>query len=761
MALLGKGGARVAAAALGVFFSPVFAIGAIAGNCSADIVVGGELCDPGVFNAVEKPFDLYAKLRRFKVSGATTANGLPQQFNAYVFDFNGNPDSGPLTPPVFHVPAVRPNDKTAAPKSLGVMRFDLHNELPEVWNETFMVNNLIPAGFQPLNIHTHGLLASPHGADAEGRYGDYVGVIGCPEATRPSCPANPDFMQMTEICGMARSAAEGRACAGGHVHGAATGAGPISMHGLEVLFKPIPYSIEIPGGHPAGLDWFHPHVHELASPQVGAGLAGVITVGSLCSNPALSQASADEICEEKGGDAVLKDNIRERFFLLKDLQVFDWRPGGQPAAGENLASAEGYRVIPQCNPASGAAPGILPEGYCRFDAPDSTAPAGTWLFTVNGQIEPQVTMQAGRPEIWRFANLSSNATYKLSLCKSHPLPDPTDAALSICADADQKPFEILSLDGGLSPGENLKDEHEILLAPGARAEIIVKPEAGERFTLVQKGFHAPDLYPPVFLASVASVASVASEAGTAKAPKITLASREARARVASKALASKAAPASFEKPEDCEKKPDDLSTRDWLSLSGGEALVSVFFGRTWDHPEILTIGMMEGNPEESSDPKVQNAIRKCLQDGDADAEDCKFFHGTEFKMERRNLCLRHGMKVTFRLYNLTDETHNFHIHQQKFAVATSGQTIAYSTPSNAASIRSQIQRGQQLVDSVPLPSVWADKTTKPIALNPPIEVTMNFDKPEQVGDFVFHCHILEHEDKGMMKRVTVYTEDRR
>jgi suppressor of ftsI len=25
-----------------------------------------------------------------------------------------------------------------------------------------------------------------------------------------------------------------------------------------------------------------------------------------------------------------------------------------------------------------------------------------------------------------------------------------------------------------------------------------------------------------------------------------------------------------------------------------------------------------------------------------------------------------------------------------------------------------------------------------------------FAAPEQVGRFMFHCHILEHEDKGMM-----------
>ena len=36
-------------------------------------------------------------------------------------------------------------------------------------------------------------------------------------------------------------------------------------------------------------------------------------------------------------------------------------------------------------------------------------------------------------------------------------------------------------------------------------------------------------------------------------------------------------------------------------------------------------------------------------------------------------------------------------------------------------------------------------------------VTIPFRAPEQVGDFVFHCHILEHEDKGMMAYVQVVT----
>jgi hypothetical protein len=31
-----------------------------------------------------------------------------------------------------------------------------------------------------------------------------------------------------------------------------------------------------------------------------------------------------------------------------------------------------------------------------------------------------------------------------------------------------------------------------------------------------------------------------------------------------------------------------------------------------------------------------------------------------------------------------------------------------------------------------------------------ISVSIKFTRLEQVGDYVFHCDILEHEDKGMM-----------
>jgi L-ascorbate oxidase len=43
---------------------------------------------------------------------------------------------------------------------------------------------------------------------------------------------------------------------------------------------------------------------------------------------------------------------------------------------------------------------------------------------------------------------------------------------------------------------------------------------------------------------------------------------------------------------------------------------------------------------------------------------------------------------------------------------------------------------------------WRDGTCKA----DPVEVSIPFT---QIGDFVYHCHILEHEDGGMMARIRV------
>lgn len=80
--------------------------------------------------------------------------------------------------------------------------------------------------------------------------------------------------------------------------------------------------------------------------------------------------------------------------------------------------------------------------------------------------------------------------------------------------------------------------------------------------------------------------------------------------------------------------------------------------------------------------------------------------------------------------NATPELHVFHIHQTDFQVIEiNGESRAFT--------------GHQ--DSVDVPFQATDAA-------PPgsVKILIDFRNPDIVGKFVYHCHILEHEDGGMM-----------
>jgi hypothetical protein len=61
------------------------------------------------------------------------------------------------------------------------------------------------------------------------------------------------------------------------------------------------------------------------------------------------------------------------------------------------------------------------------------------------------------------------------------------------------------------------------------------------------------------------------------------------------------------------------------------------------------------------------------------------------------------------------------------------------------------------------PESWRDTVSVPYAKPGPsgrlvpgvVHVVMDFRDPIIIGTFVFHCHILEHEDFGMMAKIQV------
>jgi FtsP/CotA-like multicopper oxidase with cupredoxin domain len=102
------------------------------------------------------------------------------------------------------------------------------------------------------------------------------------------------------------------------------------------------------------------------------------------------------------------------------------------------------------------------------------------------------------------------------------------------------------------------------------------------------------------------------------------------------------------------------------------------------------------------------------------------------------------------LVNDSHECHNFHIHQTKFEVAASDVVRGATGES----------RDQCLGDRDPrkLASRTALHDNFPLPPGARILLRIAFG-PDQLGRFVFHCHILEHEDKGMMSLLQVEERD--
>ncbi len=115
-----------------------------------------------------------------------------------------------------------------------------------------------------------------------------------------------------------------------------------------------------------------------------------------------------------------------------------------------------------------------------------------------------------------------------------------------------------------------------------------------------------------------------------------------------------------------------------------------------------------------------------------------------------------GVQETWELVNLTSEDHNFHIHQLRFYLLTGGVSPGTVIPAS-------VGQAPVLHDNIPLPrpspaanAAACDGTLATVQSGKCKPTSTFVAIPfREVGDFVFHCHILEHEDGGMMARIRV------
>jgi len=105
-----------------------------------------------------------------------------------------------------------------------------------------------------------------------------------------------------------------------------------------------------------------------------------------------------------------------------------------------------------------------------------------------------------------------------------------------------------------------------------------------------------------------------------------------------------------------------------------------------------------------------------------------YINGRKFSMDDQPMLrVRVGSMQHWRIVNLTREVHPFHIHQVHF--------LAYA------------ENGVQL-DS----PEWLDTVNVPYG-NGTVDLIVDFTDTLIRGMSVFHCHLLNHEDKGMMAKI--------
>ncbi|MGA0122321.1 MAG: multicopper oxidase family protein [Gaiellales bacterium] len=345
------------------------------------------------------------------------------------------------------------------------------------------------------------------------------------------------------------------------------------------------YRYEIPADHPSGIFWYHPHRHEYTDQQVGAGQAGMIIVrGGLDHVPGV-------------GD------VRERLLVFQNIQI---RNG--------VATSSQYQT---------------PEFR---------------LITINGQVQPRITLRPGETQRWRVANAS------------------TERFLSLEIPGGAVELRRLAIDG------NTLDRPQrigrIWLAPGQRAEVLVRAGAQRgSFALVQQKFNQrPTPY--------------------GKQPRVTV----ARIRIAGQAQE----PRPF---------PRVLREHPQRDLRGAGTAIA----------KRRTIVFSQAPPKFFINGQLFHEGGTGGHHGGA---------GPVFGV-------RVGTVEEWTIRNDAPEWHNFHIHVNDYqVVARNGVPV----------------RGQP---------IWMDS----IGIRPGGSVTLRLPFDDFDGTWVFHCHVLVHEDHGMMALV--------
>jgi L-ascorbate oxidase len=695
--------------------------------CGTVTARAGEFVEPQVFSSSHGMLDLLMIARPKPVPSISfqpPRGGPAIEPTGWVYEICPRPRSGNECP--MGAPTVSDYGGVRLALQQGdTLKIRLVNRLPLL--DPAKVTHVTDPGqgnlfLNPTNLHTHGLVVQARAPTlSDPTFGDdvFVDVFN---------PANGLPVPQTS-----------------HQHGS-----------IKMDF--VDYRIDIPANHPSGQFWFHPHVHGISLNQLSGGLSGIISIGKV----------GQDRCDDEACGSVPEGVTRH--LILKDMQVLAAAAFQENGRTVHVSDGEvQYQEDPTFCAQYPASASESRQGSCpgadRSADEDKDFTGGRWYFTVNGQPFPTVRMNSPDGEMWQLTNASGSASYDLQLvddARQAPMIMQLVSVdgVSIHVPLDTPPGTIARLGGARfkvvacppAPTSGFRSlpvcVTDVVLMPSARAELwvtyrdaagnIVTPAPGATATFKTIGLTAGafgDAWPAVDLAKVefaqrgplrlsSFAMNVDGEALTANLPTGIFTAPVPYAR---------AAPL----PAGCAALPPGHRRR-------------IFFGlEDTSDPASFGLGYEEVDQHGGVVPGTEVPVRR-------------------FDPSHNTICLPLGPEQTpvheaWEIINLGMELHNFHIHQTKFSLI--GGTARPGLPQDRSLEHSA---GPAIMeDNVPLSVVEPNVPT--VATNQngyctvdqwrngqcsstPVVVDIPFS---QLGEFIFHCHILEHEDGGMMAKIQV------
>jgi spore coat protein A len=117
-----------------------------------------------------------------------------------------------------------------------------------------------------------------------------------------------------------------------------------------------------------------------------------------------------------------------------------------------------------------------------------------------------------------------------------------------------------------------------------------------------------------------------------------------------------------------------------------------------------------------------------------------------------------GAPEIWRLINLTGDTHPIHVHLESFQVL-SRQPAAVEVAEGGITdtgTSARVWVGREVDDGIPHAldeNELGRKDTVRVNANEVVDLVVRFDA--YAGRYMYHCHILEHEDHDMMRPFVV------